>query len=180
MCFSRKVALGYVKNYEERNGSIGAELLGRFVVTLNYKEKWLRLKKGRNYVDPFYYNMSGIELQHNGVRLVENSLPNQRVRNNETEKSDHRYTFFFETQTHYALTQAIEIGNVRPDSPADAAGLQKGDVIIKINGVKIVNQSIENLAQLLNRKPGKKMKLEITRGDDIMKFQFTLKQVLQN
>lgn len=47
---------------KERNGNLGAELLKRFLVTFDYQNKTLYLKKNSLYKDPFEHDMSGIEL----------------------------------------------------------------------------------------------------------------------
>ena len=46
-----------------RNGSIGAEILRRFDVILDYSNKKILLKKNSNFGDKFYFNLSGIEIE---------------------------------------------------------------------------------------------------------------------
>jgi len=68
------------------NGTIGSEILNRFTVILDYRNKMLYLKKNYTYKRPFNYNQSGIELIAQGmelnefkiVRIIENS-PAQKV-----------------------------------------------------------------------------------------------------
>ncbi len=45
-----------------RNGSLGADILKRFTVTFNYKEKEMILKPNSNFKDDFKYNLSGIDI----------------------------------------------------------------------------------------------------------------------
>ena len=45
-----------------RNGAIGAEILRRFDVTIDYPNEQLLLRPNRYFDDPFEYNMSGLEL----------------------------------------------------------------------------------------------------------------------
>ncbi|WP_281766513.1 aspartyl protease family protein [Neptunitalea lumnitzerae] len=171
-----------LKRDDYSNGSIGAELLSRFLVTINYKEKWVRLRKGHHYKKPFYYNMSGIIVRHNGVRFVEEHISNgsRRYDQNASQGVTNtvNYTSFFQEQVQYHLTEAIEIAELREGSPAAIAGLRKGDVLLRINNKVITNQSMEEIQELLNTKPGKKIKLLVNRGGEEMKFVFILKKLL--
>lgn len=47
---------------EDRNGTLGAEILRRFVVTIDYPNKRLVLRPTSNVKDEFNYNMSGLEV----------------------------------------------------------------------------------------------------------------------
>lgn len=47
---------------KERNGNLGAELLKRFLVTFDYQNKAVYLKKNLHYKEPFEHDMSGIEV----------------------------------------------------------------------------------------------------------------------
>jgi predicted metalloprotease with PDZ domain len=44
--------------------------------------------------------------------------------------------------------QALRLGTLRPDSPAERAGLQQGDILVSIGGVPV---SRENWSSVLNR-----------------------------
>ncbi len=46
----------------DRNGTLGAEILRRFIVTVDYRNKRLKLHPTSDLKDPFNYNMSGIEV----------------------------------------------------------------------------------------------------------------------
>ena len=70
VAFPDSSSVKYIKNIKERNGSLGSEVLKRFNVIFDYKNRRLTLKKNRHFKAPFKYNMSGIELQHNGIRYV--------------------------------------------------------------------------------------------------------------
>ncbi len=49
-------------NSNDRNGTLGAEILRRFYVTIDYPNKRLTLRPGADLSDPFNYNMSGMEV----------------------------------------------------------------------------------------------------------------------
>ena len=66
------------------------------------------------------------------------------------------------------------IVEVMPDSPAEKAGLQKGDVIVAVDGQKLDAEN--NLADLIAKyKPGDTVTLEIERPDDKEPFEVTVK-----
>ena len=46
----------------DRNGTLGAEILRRFYVTMDYPNKRLILRPNGNFKDEFNYNMSGLEV----------------------------------------------------------------------------------------------------------------------
>ncbi len=47
---------------QERNGTLGGEILKRFTTIFDYKNKKLFVRKNKKYEDAFNYNMAGIEL----------------------------------------------------------------------------------------------------------------------
>jgi len=47
---------------EQRQGSIGGEILRRFIITFDYFNKRIILRPNSDFDDPFYYNMSGLEI----------------------------------------------------------------------------------------------------------------------
>jgi hypothetical protein len=47
---------------KERNGSVGGEILRRFIVVIDYSNQRMLLQPGRKIHEPFHYNMSGIDI----------------------------------------------------------------------------------------------------------------------
>lgn len=72
-----------------------------------------------------------------------------------------------------ASNQGIYVGTVEEESGAAFAGLQKGDVVQKIDHIKI--QKFSDLTGYLNSKrPNDKVKLEVLRDNEEMQVQVTL------
>lgn len=54
--------VGAKTNRKERTGNIGADVLRRFVVTFDYQNEAMYLKKSANFKDAFEHDMSGMEI----------------------------------------------------------------------------------------------------------------------
>ena len=67
-----------------------------------------------------------------------------------------------------------EVANVRENSPAQAAGLERGDQLIGINGVHIANYSMSDIIEILQSRPGKTLRIAVIRDSDRRVFKFTL------
>ena len=68
----------------------------------------------------------------------------------------------------------FEITEIRNQSVADKAGVLPGDIIISINGINTQNLDLNMVNGFFNSKPGKKIKLEISRKGERIKKQFEL------
>ncbi|MET2984186.1 aspartyl protease family protein [Aureibaculum conchae] len=164
--------------HEGRNGSIGSEVLKRFRIVYDYPNKRLTIKKPSKYFnDPFLYNMSGVELAHNGSVLVgerQKRMASQLGGGNESEQSTVQLVY----SLVYALKPSYKIAEIREDSPAEKAGLLKGDIVKKINGRPAYEYKLQDITYLFSSKEGKKVKLEIERDGVKMQYDFKLKKLL--
>ncbi|MCF6172544.1 MAG: hypothetical protein L3J44_01980, partial [Campylobacteraceae bacterium] len=68
--FPDSTSIAFARKFKERNGSIGGGILKRFNIIFDYPNRRITLKKNHHFSNPFYYNMSGIVLEHSGVRVV--------------------------------------------------------------------------------------------------------------
>lgn len=81
----------------------------------------------------------------------------------------------------YALGSAhneFYIKDVIPDSPADRAGIRKGDVIIRFQGFSNKHLDISRVFKVLSGRPGKKVRLKLIREGEIIKYSFRLEDFL--
>jgi carboxyl-terminal processing protease len=62
---------------------------------------------------------------------------------------------------------------VLDNNPAKAAGLQNGDVIVKINGDAVTGQTVDQVVAKIRGDVGTSVKLDITRGGQAMTFTIT-------
>ncbi len=70
------------------------------------------------------------------------------------------------------------IQSIIPGSPADLAGLKKGDQIKKVNWFPVSFHSMSSLTRKFQGREGKKIRLVIDREGKKMKFKFRLKDLI--
>ena len=176
--FPEEEAIVKARYYEDRDGSVGGGFLSRFTVTFDYANKMVRFKKNRKFKEPFHYNMSGLTLEHQGMELVKEerqaSVNTNRMNQNESLSAN---SISVTTEVHFSLVPKYIVAEIREGSPADLAGIQKGDEVISINGKPCYQYKLYKLIEIFSSDEGKRISLEIKRGDYINKFKFTLKSV---
>ena len=168
---------------KERQGSIGAAVLKRFNVILDYQKRKISFKKNKFFTKPFNYNMSGLTVQHNGEILSKkpdfrkiNQADFNVVKDNSGKIKS--INAIEDILLEYALQPRYEIIEIRPDSPGDKAGLLKGDVIIGVNGKDSSRYNLSEINDLFYSEEGKKIRLTIDRAGVVMTFTFFLEKVI--
>ena len=159
-----------------RNGSIGSEILRRFDLLFDYTNKKMYLRKNSNFDNPFNYNMSGIEVQHNGLQMIKEEVELRAKFVN----SDYTYNADESTNVKYkfSLKPVYEISNVRQNSSAAIAGIRKGDIITKINGILAYRYKLQEINDLMQSEEGRWISLEIKRDLTVLKFRIQLRKIL--
>ena len=159
-------------------GSVGGEILKRFDLVFDYRNEQLFLKKNGNYSQPFSYNKSGVEIQHNGLQWVQETVPMEMVKTPRANSEVNVYSAKTEFKYKFQVKPLYEIANVRANSPAAIAGLLKGDIIIKINNNPTYKYSLQDIITLFRSDVDKWITLEIERKNEIRKFKFQLNDML--
>lgn len=178
--FPDSTSITFARKFKERNGSIGGEILKRFNVIFDYKNKRIVLKKNRYFKSPFYYNKSGIVLEHNGVRVVKRLNRAYGISSfGSKAQEDLQSTMVSSNSYDYILAPSFTIVELRKDSPAHKAGLKIGDVILSVNGTGAHKYSLQQVTQLFFDDNGKRIKLLVDRKGIQMRFQFMLENVLK-
>ncbi|MBL7798985.1 MAG: PDZ domain-containing protein [Saprospiraceae bacterium] len=70
------------------------------------------------------------------------------------------------------------VQNVLPDSPAAEADIRRDDQIIRINRLPVGFYSLNDIQRILQKKPGKKVRLTIKRGDQKIKKVIVLRELI--
>ena len=166
--------------FGDRNGSLGGEVLKRFTLVFNYGNSTLSLRKNSLFNKPFDFNLSGIDIQHNGMRYISESIAdvNGAVLA-DSGKSFGDVQILFENMTRLSMVPEIIVSGIRAGSPGHEAGLQEGDVILAVNGKKVHHYKLQQILQMLNDKEGKRVKVLIERYQKDMLITYVLKDVFK-
>ena len=168
-----------IKNLGDRNGSVGGEILKRFDIVFNYPSSQVTLRKNGNFSAPFHYNISGIAVQHNGVRYIAEKIREVKSASGSSSNSFGNVQLMMEDVTRLSLVPEIVVSGIRAGSPAEEAGLREGDIILAINGKPIHRYKLQQVVRLLNEKEGKRIQVLIERVNQDLLFSFVLENVLK-
>jgi hypothetical protein len=160
---------------KDRNGTLGAGILKRFLVIMDYPNRKITLKKsGQFYKDPFLYNMSGMELIFGGEMLVKvkraNIVDPDKSKNTSITEIFYNYGFMYKP--------SFQVSLVRKGSPAHLAGIMEGDIVLEVNGKPAYSMEMQELIYILSYKENKKIKLLIDRNGEHLRREFILKNLL--
>ena len=152
----------------------------RFNIILDYPNRKITLRKNRFFSNSFYYNKSGISLEHDGVRVVKELDRNVGIKtfgskNESVAKAD----IVVSKSYKYVLAPAFSIVELRKESPAVKAGLLIGEIILNINNRSVHEYSLQEVTQLFYDEDGKRIKLLIDRKGIQMHFQFQLESLFK-
>lgn len=167
----------HARKVKSRNGSLSGNILKRFNLIIDYKKSTITFKKNSNFKNKFSYNKSGIELAHDGVRLVKeidnkinSSMTNSAEPSNSTK-------IVIDTQYKISLKPAYTIVELRTNSPAQKAGLKIGDIILSVNEKQAFNYSLQQLMHFFYAEAGKTIKLKVDRNGVFLTFKFQLEDM---
>ncbi len=162
----------------DRNGSLGGDIIKRFNWFLDYENKQFYFKKNSLFNSPFEYNMSGIEIQHSGLQWVKEAVRKEggigQVNMDEFvfEDSSRRYNY------NYELKPIFQIYAIRKNSPGEKAGLLVGDKILKINNKLASQLSIQSITDLFQSEEGKWITMIVDRAGIRFTVKFQLEKIL--
>ncbi len=151
------------KLVKNRAGSIGNQTLQRFHLLIDYAGEAIYWKKNRMFNKPFLLNMAGMDIKHDGMIWTEVWAP---VEKKQKEEISFQYNF--------VLKPRYKIVGLRKNSPAERAGVQVNDILLKVNGVQTKNLSLSKIMNKLQSHPGDQIKLTVLRGADTKNIHFHL------
>ena len=178
VAFPDSSSIHYAKKIENRNGSLSAEILRRFTLIFDYKNAKVTLKKNNSFKDAFRYNGSGLVVEQQGFRVVEEEVKSQNFDNYGRSNQDNIVVSLRKTY-RTSLKPAYTIIEVRNHSPAEEAGLLNGDIILVINGKKAHELKLQDVVHYFRDKVGKTIRLKIERGNQILSVEFQLEDVFK-
>ncbi|MCK5399996.1 MAG: aspartyl protease family protein [Flavobacteriaceae bacterium] len=178
VAFPDSTSISYAKKIKDRNGSLSGEVLKRFNIIFDYKKAKITLKKNSNFSIPFYYNKSGITLEHSGVRVVKQIDRNSKITRFYSKSESEAVNMFVADSYKYSLVSSFTIVEIRKDSPSHRAGLKLGDVILAVNNKKAHLYSLQEIIQMFYGEEGKRISLLIDRKGIQLKINFRLENLL--
>lgn len=178
VAFPDTTSIQNVSMVPDRMGSVGGEIMKRFTVVFDYQKQQIYLKKNRDYHAPFSYNKSGVEIQHNGLQWVQETVRMETVPlgTNYNENIEVKTTNDFKYK--FQLKPIYEIAHVRKNSSAAKAGLQKGDILILINNNVTHKYTLQEINSLFKSEALNWISIEVERESEILKFRFQLDDIL--
>lgn len=174
--FPYKEALSGVDQKQGRNGSLGAEILKRFHVIFDYHNKKIYLQENDFYEKPFHYNMSGMDVEHAGLQYVEEKVELATLSKASNELVDVTNESPTKFRYQFVLKPMYKVANVRPDSPAALAGIQKGDILKRINKILAYRYKLQDIINLLQSEEGEWVSVEFERNGKVYKTKFQLQK----
>jgi regulator of sigma E protease len=81
------------------------------------------------------------------------------------------FAFAFMTGWPTPIPNEVQIAEVAPDSPASAAGLQAGDLVVGVDGQPV--GSVEDFQRLVRERVGAAVALDVHRGEQTLKTSMT-------
>lgn len=130
-------------NNNDRDGTMGGEILSRFTVIIDYPHNAIYFQKSGDYKRPFIFNKTGMTLVASGPKL-----------------------------------QIMEVADVRKNTPAYRAGIQKHDILFKLNGKRTSDVMLSDLSHLLRKRDGKKVSFVFLRNGEKIKVKMRLKDII--
>jgi hypothetical protein len=173
--FLDSISTKNARMYKERNGSIGSNILKRFIVWFNYANNTVTFKKNGSFKKGFNYNMSGLDVVYNGKQLVkEEDVRSYSDAYNQSVSSTNSVKFI--TSFSYKFKPSYRIRNIVANSPADKAGLKVDDIILRLNNKPSHEYQLGEIIQKFQEKDGKRIKITVDRKGEKLKFQFRLEK----
>lgn len=77
-------------------------------------------------------------------------------------------------------TKETVVVYVNEKSPAKEDGIQKNDIVLKVNGVSAKEKTVEEISKMIRGKKDKKVKLELKRGDKTVEINTVCRDFVQD
>ena len=133
---------GIVLN-SKRDGTIGSQLLNRFNIFIDYKQKRFFFKPNSAFKKRFTYNVAGIEI--------------------------------IQVSPYFTLTEVLDVWK---NSPADIAGVKKGDEIMEVNGLNAFQMSLGEVRKIFETPTNNSLLLTLKRDKKDILVQIDMKDKL--
>lgn len=178
--FPNQEALRNIVSFKHREGSLGAAILKRFTVYMDYQNSKMFLKKNASFSKPFYYNMAGITLAHDGSVTVKDvqDFRTGSLNLSQSDRNNGSVTIPVSPTYSFFLAPRIIIAELRDGSPAAEAGLKKGDEVMMVNNKPAYKYKLYELSALFSSRTNKTIYMVVKRNGTLLKRKFKLRRML--
>lgn len=164
-----------LKIVPDRKGSVGSDILRRFTLIFDYQEKKIYLRKNKHFNDPFLFNKSGLDIQHDGMTWQQDWV---RVETAKTEKASEgivAYESEDKFKYNFVLKPQYSVAGCRKEAQCYIAGIRKDDKIISINNKKSGDWTLQKINDLMKQEDGTTVTFDMERNRQKMTFKLILK-----
>lgn len=127
---------------DDDDGFIGAEVLRRFKIIVDYSRQQVILKRNKNFSEPYEFDMSGMSLAAQG--------PDFKV---------------------------FRVRTLVLNSPAAAAGLRAGDIIVAINGKPAASLTLAQIRRMFRRE-ARRFSLSVKRDESLLSIDIRTRRLI--
>lgn len=168
-------SMNFVK---DRIGSIGSDVLKRFLVVFDYQNNFFYFKKTSSLNYPFKFNMSGLDIKHDGMTWEQDLVKVEVPKMEDKQTSGHSTQVFSsqsEFQYKFVLKPEYSIAGVRENSPGFLADIKVGDKLIAINGKKTTELSLQQINEIFMSEEDKIIEITVIRNSQTFSKKIQLK-----
>jgi hypothetical protein len=176
IAFLDSSATSFARVFEDRNGSIGNQIINRFKIILDYPHQKIYLKKNNDFPKDFKYNLTGIEISYFGKTLVQSKSKSEET-GFALNKNDNAYNIDFVINYQYVFKPIFGIYKIRKGSSAEEAGLKVNDMLYKINGKYAYEYEIDEINYIFQGFEGDNISLLVERNGLIYSYDIKLKEM---
>ena len=78
------------------------------------------------------------------------------------------------------LDYSVTVTQVFRDTPAQQAGLRKGDLLVRVEDIEVTAYTMQNAVNVMRGKVGEEVEIEVQRGDEFITFRIPRAQIHVN
>lgn len=78
------------------------------------------------------------------------------------------------------LNYSVTVTQVFRDTPAQQAGLRKGDLLVRVEDIEVTAYTMQNAVNVMRGKVGEEVEIEVQRGDEFITFRIPRAQIHVN
>lgn len=164
-----------LKIVADRKGSIGSDILRRFTIIFDYANQTIYLRKNKHFNDPFLFNKSGLDIQHDGVTWEQDLVKVETAKTEKASEGIIAYESSDKFKYNFVLKPQYSVAGCRKDSQCYLAGIRKDDKIISINKRKGGDYTLQKINDLMKQEDGTLVTFEVERNQQKLNFTIILK-----